>query len=829
MKIINYLCFSAVACALLFLVYGCVDNLRSDQEEQISGQETTFVLTVNATKDLATKALNHDDLSNILSTWAADEKVTVFNKTKGAALTGYLTPTSAGAATASLSGVLKGAISVNDELTLSYGSNDYAGQDGTLNYENRATSISRKCNYALATVTVTQINGIDVTTGSASFVNQQAIFDFWFYDEMGNLINTPESVTLRYGNSGVISLTGLTLENTYAPNSSQSGYLYIAIPGITNEKLSIEITKSGKTYYFENNNATITNGKFYKVTVFMYNDLTSPFTFEAIKNGTTISMNKYGSISDRPVQYRINRGAWTNYDNNNKPSINKGDRIQFLGSNTSYATGDNDYYSFAPSDSCFVYGNIMSLVNGSSFASDDLTLEAKYTFSKLFKGTKIKSHETKALALPATTLNSSCYEKMFYDCSGLSKAPNLPATQMKIGCYGYMFHGTGLKSIPALPATNLAERCYEYMFSNCKGLTTIPLNLLPATTLIKKCYAFMFDDCSGLETIPQNLLPAAKMAASCYEGMFQNCTGLSAIPSNLLQNVTILDEVCYRYMFKGCTGLSSIPDDLLHVTTLKWLCYSHMFSGCKGLTTLPAALLPASTLAEDCYQNMFDGCTGLNTIPTGFLDHGTTLAESCYEYMFKNCSNLKTLPSNLLPTTNLQPACYLGMFQGCSSLTTAPALPASTLKNYCYKYMFFDCSSLTTAPTLSAESLADQCYFDMFRNCSSLQTPPALPATNLKDNCYRRMFQGCTSLTTAPVLKATTLETHCYEEMFKGCEKLASVTCLATSISATDCTKDWLSGVATNGTFTKASSMNNWGEGVNGIPSNWTVSDYVTQ
>lgn len=810
MRIINYLCFSAVACALLFLVYGCVDNLRSDKEEQIPGQETTFVLTVNATKDLATKALNHDDLNNILATWADGEKVTVFNTTKGAALTGYLTPTSAGAATATLSGVLKGAISINDELTLSYGSNDYAGQDGTLNYENRATSISRKCNYALATVTVTQINGIDVTTGSASFVNQQAIFDFWFYDEMGNLIKTPESVTLRYGNSGVISLTGLTLENTYSPNSSQSGYLYIAVPGIANDKLSIEITKSGKTYYYENNNATITNGKFYKVTVFMYNDLTSPLTFEAINNGTTISIIKYdknGSLSDRTVQYRINRGAWTNYDSNNKPSINRGEKIQFLGSNTSYAKDDSHYYSFEPSDSCFVYGNIMSLVKGEGFASADLTLEANYTFSYLFmgkntnsvpkRGTKIKSHETKALVLPATTLTEHCYDKMFYDCSGLSKAPNLPASQMKRSCYENMFHGTGLKSVPALPAT----------------------------TLDKKCYAFMFEDCSGLKTIPQNLLPAANMAESCYEGMFQNCTGLSAIPSGLLQNVTTLNDYCYRNMFMGCTGLSAIPAGLLSVTTLKQYCYSFMFAGCTELTSIPAALLPASTLAESCYDNMFTDCSGLTEIPTGFLGNVTTLAKSCYYYMFLNCSQLKTIPQNLLPVMSLQESCYFGMFKGCSKITAAPTLPATTMKLYCYKEMFFNCTSLKTAPTLPAETLDKQCYLDMFNNCSSLQTAPVLPATNLTDNCYRRMFQGCTSLTAAPVLNATTLETHCYEEMFKGCEKLASVTCLATSISATDCTKDWLSGVAANGTFTKASTMSDWTTGVNGIPSNWVQNN----
>lgn len=76
-----------------------------------------------------------------------------------------------------------------------------------------------------------------------------------------------------------------------------------------------------------------------------------------------------------------------------------------------------------------------------------------------------------------------------------------------------------------------------------------------------------------------------------------------------------------------------------------------------------------------------------------------------------------------------------------------------------------------------------------------------------------------------PVLNATTLASNCYANMFYGCTKLKSVTCFATDISATDCTHYWLEGVATNGTFTKASSMNAWTSGAHGIPEGWTVQD----
>ena len=87
------------------------------------------------------------------------------------------------------------------------------------------------------------------------------------------------------------------------------------------------------------------------------------------------------------------------------------------------------------------------------------------------------------------------------------------------------------------------------------------------------------------------------------------------------------------------------------------------------------------------------------------------------------------------------------------------------------------------------------------------------------------MFNGCTGLTTAPELPATTLASNCYNQMFKDCSSLSSIKCLATNISASDCTYNWVTSVASSGTFTKASSMTRWKTGNNGIPNDWTVVD----
>ena len=170
---------------------------------------------------------------------------------------------------------------------------------------------------------------------------------------------------------------------------------------------------------------------------------------------------------------------------------------------------------------------------------------------------------------------------------------------------------------------------------------------------------------------------------------------------------------------------------------------------------------------------------------------------------------------------------FRSLFKWNIHLTDASGLllPAPTLTKRCYAEMFYKCTSLTTAPVLPAETLADYCYASMFEGCTSLTAAPALPAMTLTNYCYYKMFSGCTSLTTAPALPAPTLAVSCYKKMFYNCTNLNSVTCLATDISADYGTTDWLSGVAATGTFTKAATMNNWTEGISGIPSGWTIND----
>ena len=270
-------------------------------------------------------------------------------------------------------------------------------------------------------------------------------------------------------------------------------------------------------------------------------------------------------------------------------------------------------------------------------------------------------------------------------------------------------------------------------------------------------------------------------------------------------------------LFESCKSLTTAPE--LPATTLAAWCYESMFEGCTSLTVAPKEL-PATTMAHACCRKMFYGCTSLTVAPEL---PATTLANNCYNSMFNGCTSLTTVPQKL-PTETLAGYCYYYMFYGCTSLTVAPELPATTLAECCYEAMFWDCTSLTTVQkTLPATTLAEYCYDRMFSDCTNLTTAPELPATTLAKSCYRNMFSGCTNLTAAPELPATMLVNYCYYYMFSGCTNLSNINMLATDISADYCLENWVSGVASSGTFTKAAAMTSLPSGTSGIPEGWTV------
>ena len=419
----------------------------------------------------------------------------------------------------------------------------------------------------------------------------------------------------------------------------------------------------------------------------------TPLTFEAIEPAS-ICFENYAA---GPVTYRVNDGEpqeiaagdqeWIDLDN-------PGDKVCFYGDNASYTDTSKGKYSSIYDDGYgeyedghyYVYGNIMSLVNSTDFATAT-TLTGSYAFAHLFNysfwdNTEMKSHPTKDLVLPATTLTANCYEGLFYNCKGLTRAPTLPATTLAANCYKEMFRGCSnlVEAVTALPATTLASYCYSDMFCGCTGITAAPA--LPATTLTNYCYQRMFSGCTSLDAAPA--LPATNLAKGCYELMFQDCTNLDAAPA-------------------------------LPATTLAANCYSEMFRGCTSLKEAPA--LPATVLTSSCYSGMFIACTSLTSAPTL---PATEMAGKCYKAMFSDCMSLASAPALL--ALQLADECYSGMFSGCSALTTAPDLLASKLRDNCYEDMFKGCTKLNAIKCLASSISAEDCTYSWLEDVSPTGT-----------------------------------------------------------------------------------------------------------
>ena len=208
--------------------------------------------------------------------------------------------------------------------------------------------------------------------------------------------------------------------------------------------------------------------------------LNTPLTLEAIEAGTVTVSNAWPTL-----KYTLNDGDLTAYGE--AITVAAGDKICFYAESSGNSSSNygNNNMSIACSADCYVYGNIMSLVTleaGAASASqwnpEATTLTTAYAFNRLFRysdqSNVIKSHASKKLYLPATTLADHCYESMFVNCAALTVAPELPATTLSDFCYASMFKNcTALTTAPELPAATLMESCYSNMFTDCTSLSYI--------------------------------------------------------------------------------------------------------------------------------------------------------------------------------------------------------------------------------------------------------------------------------------------------------------------------------------------------------------------
>ena len=241
------------------------------------------------------------------------------------------------------------------------------------------------------------------------------------------------------------------------------------------------------------------------------------------------------------TEYSKDNGAtWSHYTG--ELTLQKDEELCVKATRTTYRNGGtNNYYAvsskpiFIADKKVYIAGNIMSLIYGDDFAGKT-TLATDYVFQGAFSSsngaiTTIDIDHNDPLILPATTLSTGCYIRMFFNCTSLTTAPALPATTLENYCYYNMFRKcsnlTDVSLLTELPATVLKPSCYRELFRECSKLTAVPKNLLPVTTLVESCYQQMFQGCSLITQVPD--LPAETLATSCYSEMFRGCSLLNSI------------------------------------------------------------------------------------------------------------------------------------------------------------------------------------------------------------------------------------------------------------------------------------------------------------
>lgn len=387
-------------------------------------------------------------------------------------------------------------IEINNENTINY-PELLNNQDGKL--ETIAS------NYDLAIFDGTFTSDAELPT-EVTLKNQLAIVEFTIKDDAGSdITSTITSLDIEQGPG--------KFHYSFTREAAE-GPIYVAMMPSETAKENISIhANDGKTFYEKDvKDVALLANNLYPVNVKMqYDMLNTPLTLEATEVGTTIT-----AVCGRAIdfQYAINGGTKIDVHNESgSKSFNiKLDAGEFVEFYSKMSDVDNRLH-ILPDKETYIYGNVMSLIDdsGQGFANDKVVGEN--ALSSLFlNAEKLVFHPKKRIVLPATTLNSYCYESMFSGCTGLTELP-----------------------ADLLPATTLAARCYCSMFKGCTGLTSLPEKLLPATTLAANCYKEMFYGCTGLTVAPD--LPAPTLYEGCYSTMFYGCTKLSSVKCLATTNV----------------------------------------------------------------------------------------------------------------------------------------------------------------------------------------------------------------------------------------------------------------------------------------------------
>ena len=253
--------FAALAGAVLWT--GCQEKEEDIvKEEPVKEALQLFTLTVQAVKDVDTKALElvEDEYgSHLKAYWVDGEKVAVYKYDNVSYTYSYLGKLTVDANEtdpqyATLSGTLDSVegVTVGTKLSLLFprAERDYTGQDGSA--PSPGGSLARRYDYAEADVSVNSMENGVITTGDAEFRNLQKIYRFGF--KVGGKGGTAVSVKEFTVDS---DSEQLVRKYDYSSDKITYGSLTVKVPGDATKDLLYMAIGNGsansgnsQTYFF---------------------------------------------------------------------------------------------------------------------------------------------------------------------------------------------------------------------------------------------------------------------------------------------------------------------------------------------------------------------------------------------------------------------------------------------------------------------------------------------------------------------------------------------------------------------------------------------------
>lgn len=292
----------------MLLVAGVAFVSCSKESSEIESPSKGYKVSIPANK-ISSKAVADGGTATFKTT----ENVYVCNTSNGNAIDANVLHPSANAASANFDGTLAGSYAEGNNLKILYNTNasgvaDYSSQNGT---------IEGVVDAGVATVSVTDVSGGTITTGTASIDNLQSIFKFSFRISTSPDVYLEDKVRFVriFSTQGKLlsQYNAVTGSSTYGPVTisrdedlpEEHPYVYAALRFDSNpgdEIVFQVVTNDGKVYSGSKTapSGGFENGKFYTSTVNV-----NLYTFTISSPGSTPIKKAYISPGDLGVDNSV--------------------------------------------------------------------------------------------------------------------------------------------------------------------------------------------------------------------------------------------------------------------------------------------------------------------------------------------------------------------------------------------------------------------------------------------------------------------------------------------------------------------------------------------